>query len=377
MTAPLHDESRTAPQSDEAPGVRVSCLVVSRTASLLNRLSVSLASARAHWIGTDELLCSWNGSAEEEQRLRQDGLPRLRVTQREPYHFARNMNALARQATGDVLALLNDDLILDPGALDRGLSCLLSKPEVALVGGRLRYSNGKLAHAGILFAADGTPYNRLRPDRLGYVLEDEKTQGTDSGPIPAVTGAIMLIRRQHLLELPFRETFDVCGEDVALCLDLLEKCGLSTYYAADMSGVHDEKTTRGSTNDTHDLAKVALVAQSAPHLAQTQHPWICNEADELELLLHRQHLLRLEVEHKLDVLNKRYQELEHQYQELERKNQDLSQRFEWQVDQNENLTWELSQTRLRVQQLEDSLSWKVTRPVRYVGDLLARARSSD
>lgn len=366
-----------APQSDETAGMRVSCLVVSRTASLLNRLSVSLASARAHWSDADELLCSWNGSAEEEQRLRQDGMPRLRVAQHEPYHFARNMNALARQATGDVLALLNDDLILDPGSLDRGLACLLANPEVALVGGRLRYADGKLAHAGILFSADGTPYNRLRPDRLGYVLEHVKTQATDSGPIPAVTGAIMLIRRKHFLELPFRETFDVCGEDVALCLDLLEKCGLSTYYAAEMSGVHDEKTTRGSTNDSHDLAKVALLAQAAPHLTQTQHPWLCNEADELELLLHSQHQLRLEDQHKLDVITKRYQELEGRYQELARQHEDLSQRFAWERDQNESLSWELSQTRLRVQQLEESLSWKLTRPVRYFGDLLARARSSD
>ena len=54
------------------------------------------------------------------------------------------MNALADLASGELLVLLNDDLILDPGSLDRAIQVLESQPGVGLVGGRLRSSSGLL-----------------------------------------------------------------------------------------------------------------------------------------------------------------------------------------------------------------------------------------
>ena len=71
-----------------------------------------------------EILCSWNGTqASEANILNRSGYEFL-IAQRDPYHFASNMNRLAQNANGDVLAFVNDDLILDKGSLDAGLSCL-------------------------------------------------------------------------------------------------------------------------------------------------------------------------------------------------------------------------------------------------------------
>ena len=58
------------------------------------------------------------------------------------------MNQLATHANGDVLAL-NDDLILDNGSLDAGLSMALQNVCTLCVGALLRTPDGKLQHGGM------------------------------------------------------------------------------------------------------------------------------------------------------------------------------------------------------------------------------------
>lgn len=269
----------------------VSCLVVSRTPGLLNRLLQSLEAARVFWGPQDEVLCSWNGSRDDEALILPPAGLRFHLASRSAYHFAANMNTLARLASGDILAILNDDLILDAGSLDRAIQVLCSRPDVALVGGRLRTSSGCLSHAGILFSNSGRPYNRFRPDRLGRLIDPDSLEVQESGPMPAVTGALMVLHRADLERVGFRETFRVCGEDVALCLDLQDRTGRSAYYASDVTGVHDEKSTRGDTLDHYDLDQVAeLVSESCGRSASLRASlahWAVQEADVLEALVHR------------------------------------------------------------------------------------------
>ena len=269
----------------------VSCLVVSRNASLLNRLVRSLGEARRFWKDTDEVLCSWNGNPEDEALLQADAHPPLRITARSAYHFATNVNALADQARGDLLVVLNDDVILDRGSLDRAIQILQSRPEVGVVGGRLRTSAGRLGHAGILFANQGVPYNRFRPDRLGSLINPDALAVRESGPMPAVTGALMVLRREDFQAIRLRESFSVCGEDVALCLDLYDKLDKWAYYASDVTAIHDEKSTRGETLDHYYLHQVAELVRERlrknPALRAQQAYWAVQEADELEGIVHR------------------------------------------------------------------------------------------
>ena len=85
----------------------------------------SIAEATELPSGEVEVLCSWNGTNVSEQKIVNRSGYEFLIAQRETYHFAGNMNQLAKHANGDVLAFLNDDLILDNGSLDSGLSCLL------------------------------------------------------------------------------------------------------------------------------------------------------------------------------------------------------------------------------------------------------------
>lgn len=309
----------------------VTCLVVSRTPALLNRFLASLEQARRFWGPHDTVLCSWNGSAEDEVLLASGHKPHFHLAQRNAYHFAANMNGLAAQATGNILAILNDDLILDPGSLDQAIQILCSRSEAVVVGARLRTSDGRLSHAGILFNRSHRPYNRFRPDRLGHLIDTDGLEAQESGLMPAVTGALMVLRRSDFEAVRFRETFRVCGEDVALCLDLQQRTGRFAYYASDVTAIHDEKSTRGESLDHYDLEQVAQLAKeqthSCPKLQACLGHWTAQEADLFESLIHelqgqaqelrRAHLLQIQqleqqsqvLQHNLDIAQAQLQPL--------------------------------------------------------------------
>ena len=274
--------------------MRLSILVVSRTAALLNRMLSSLASATTlNGLGV-EILCSWNGSEDEQSDIENNSGYELLIAQRDPYHFASNMNGLAAKANGDLLLIINDDVILDSGSVDNAIQCLESSPHIGLVGARLRDGEGLLTHAGILFDSRHSPYHQL--DRK-VAAEHQLVLG-ESRPVPAVTGALMLIRRNHFASLRFGTEYRVCGEDVGLCLDLRLKLELEVWYCPDFSGRHDSESTRatipnqqGNAEDLstmRQLHREFLEAAKKPQLRQELAASIA-EAEALRSLeAHRQ-----------------------------------------------------------------------------------------
>ena len=225
--------------------MRLSILVISRTARLLSDLLKSLAEA-TNLPGLEvEILCSWNGSKESEAEIHNKSGYELLIAQREPYHFARNMNELAAKANGELLLLINDDVELDKGSIDSAIGCLTKKSNAGLVGGRLRNGKGKLIHAGILFDSRHSPYHQLDQQ---IAAEHQAVMGNPR-IIPAVTGALMLLKREHFQSLRFQTKYHVCGEDVELCLDLRQKLNLSIWYCPEFSGRHDSESTRAQTTD--------------------------------------------------------------------------------------------------------------------------------
>lgn len=254
--------------------MRLSILVVSRTAALLNRLCDSLNAACCLAPLDVEILCSWNGSDAEEAQIHNSSRYEFLIAQRTPYHFAGNMNGLAERANGDVLLLINDDVVLDPGSVDAGLQCLKQNAQIGLVGSRLRNQDGQLIHAGILFDSRHSPYHQL--DRLTG-SEHAAVLG-DNRPMPAVTGALVLISRQHFQALRFNTDYIVCGEDVELCLDVRERLGLEVWYCPQFSGLHESESTRSQQpnqgGNSEDLSRMRarhrafLEAASRPQLRQ-------------------------------------------------------------------------------------------------------------
>ena len=225
--------------------MRLSILVVSRTADLLSRMLSSLQDA-LHLPGEEvEVLCSWNGDAEEESRIDNPSGYEFLVANRAPYHFASNMNALADKANGEVLLLINDDVLLDAHSVDAAMSCLSDYPSTGLVGARLRDREGNLTHAGILFDRRHSPYHQL--DRL--VSSEHHAVLGEPRPVPAITGAAMLIRRVHFQTIRFNSDYRVCGEDVELCLAMRQQLQMNVVYCPRFSGEHGGEATRSHEED--------------------------------------------------------------------------------------------------------------------------------
>ena len=236
--------------------MRLSILVVSRTALLVSSMLSSLKRSLHLPADQVEILCSWNGDAAEENRINNDSGYKFLIASREPYHFASNMNALADRATGEVLLLINDDVVLDTDSVDAALWCLSDHPDTGLVGARLRDNKGRLTHAGILFDGRHSPYHQL--DRL-IGAEDDAVLG-DPKPVPAVTGAAMVIRNENFQLLRFNSGYKVCGEDVELCLTLRSQLKLNVMYCPQFSGEHSGEATRSKdpkqVGNSEDLTRM-------------------------------------------------------------------------------------------------------------------------
>ncbi|MCP9775703.1 glycosyltransferase [Cyanobium sp. WAJ14-Wanaka] len=218
--------------------IKVSVLVVSRSTDLLNQMLKSLEAGYTGSADSIEVIISWNGTAEEEALIN-SGPFGAEIANRKPYHFASNINTLAHKATGDVLIFANDDLIMDPGSVDAAINRLNTQPEVGIVGARLRTSSGQLAHAGIHFTSDGRPYHQL-----GLLVNEHHQASQRERLVPAVTGAFFAMRRTEFLGIKLDENFQVCGEDVLLCLKTRTQLNKDVLYCPAMAGIHDAETTR-------------------------------------------------------------------------------------------------------------------------------------
>lgn len=143
--------------------------------------------------------------------------PRWRVMMNERnLGYAGTNNRAALAASGDLLVLLNNDLVLLPGWLEPMIKLhgLLQKPG-AIGNIQLNATSGAIDHAGIYVTAKGKPEHDVTPPPCGASCGHSCACYRLS---PAVTGACLLISRALWLELGgFDEGFRNGGEDIDLC----------------------------------------------------------------------------------------------------------------------------------------------------------------
>lgn len=151
------------------------------------------------------------------------------------YAGSNNRGALA--ATGDILALLNSDLVLTRGWLQPMLR-LAGWPGVGVVGNvQLRAADRGLDHAGIVFTPKCKPAHDDRPRWLRWPWPSRR--------VPAVTAACLLIRRDLFLQLRgFDENFHNGCEDIDLCFRARAR-GYSCRVALRSRILHHVSASRG------------------------------------------------------------------------------------------------------------------------------------
>ena len=234
----------------------LSILVVSRSYKLLNLMLHSISNATSLDKINVEILCSWNGANVDESKIKNNSGYNFKIIQRQKYHFATNINSLASHACGDILLIINDDIVLDSNSIDYAIHELKNNSQVGLVTGKLRYKNGMIQHVGITFNSKNIPYHKFEK----LLKSNSDLLSKVDQIIPAASGALIFIKKSLFLEIGFSEEYEICGEDIELSLDLREKKDYIILFSPRVSGIHFSSATRKKNNQygnsNHDLEKM-------------------------------------------------------------------------------------------------------------------------
>lgn len=194
-----------------------------------------------------ELLIVENGSQQAEtfayyRELERD--PRVRILNwTKPFNYAAVNNFAAREARGELLLFLNNDVdAINPDWLEVMVKQAV-QPGVGAVGAKLYYADDTVQHAGIVVGMGGVAgHGHLNYPRsaAGHMQRLLVTQN-----VAAVTGACLLCRRSVFESIGgFDEGFVLAFNDVDLCLQILS-AGHRIVWTPDAELYHLESKTRG------------------------------------------------------------------------------------------------------------------------------------
>jgi GT2 family glycosyltransferase len=240
---------RTAPQN-----TAVSVVIPFRDEPRFLRTCIDSVRATAG-VADLELILIDNGSCQPETATLLDEVSgragtRVIVDPR-PFNWAALNNMAARQARGEVLLFLNNDIEAHRvGWLD-ALCAQALRPEVGVAGARLLYPDRRLQHCGVvvgLTGAAGHPLVGLAPDAEGYLH-----MATVARECAAVTGACLATRRDVFERLDgFDESLGVDLNDVDYCLRAWRQ-GYRVIYEPRAELIHHESPSRGTAGGVGDI----------------------------------------------------------------------------------------------------------------------------
>lgn len=146
--------------------------------------------------------------------------------------------------------ILNPDTRVTDGALDAMLELMEADPKIGMAGPRLELDDGSLDHASR--RAFPTPLGALghftglgRRASAPSALAQYRAPEVESGPVDAINGAFMLIRRQALAEVgAFDEGYWMYMEDLDLCYRF-SQAGWTTWFEPSVTVGHFKAGSSG------------------------------------------------------------------------------------------------------------------------------------
>lgn len=192
-----------------------------------------------------------NASRDETIEMASAEFPEVTlVSMSENLGFAAASNLAIRRGDAPYVLALNPDTRLTPAALDRMTDLMESDPSIGIAGCRLERDDGTFDHAarrsfptplGALGHFTGIGRGRHAPERLAQY----RAVSVDRGPVDAVNGAFMLIRREALDEVGlFDEGYWLYMEDLDLCYRFAQ-AGWVTWYEPDVTVIHVKAGSSG------------------------------------------------------------------------------------------------------------------------------------
>lgn len=193
-----------------------------------------------------ELLLVSNNSTKPETFALLESLtdPRIRkLTWDHPFNYPAINNFAAREARGELLLFLNNDIEIIHSDWLEELISQAQRPEVGQVGAKLLFPEGTVQHAGVMVGMTGMAGHPFwgMPDTgqwTPFGLPDWTRN------FLAVTSACVMVRREFFEELRgFDERFTIVGSDVDLGLRTVAK-GLRVVYTPHARLYHHESASR-------------------------------------------------------------------------------------------------------------------------------------
>ena len=242
-----------------ARGGKVSIIIPTQGARGL--IETAITSIRAHTAWPDyEIVCLDtipSDAPRAQQRWKRwiaEQADRTIEIRDQSFNWSRLNNRGARQARGDYLLFLNDDIeVRDPDWL-HGLIEHAQRPEVGVVGPQLLYPDGRVQHAGVFLARNAARhafrfYPSAAPGPFGLALTQRD--------VISVTGACMMMRRDVFDTLGgFDEAHAVVNNDLDFNLRA-RASGRAVIYTPAVSLIHHEAASRAHLPDTHDSKRFA------------------------------------------------------------------------------------------------------------------------
>jgi GT2 family glycosyltransferase/2-polyprenyl-3-methyl-5-hydroxy-6-metoxy-1,4-benzoquinol methylase len=167
------------------------------------------------------------------------------------FNYARMMNVAAAEARdADFMVFMNNDTEVISAEWLEAMIEHGQRPEVAMVGARLLFLDGKPQHEGIAVGLGGVASNLDHGGQhFGYFDLGETIRNCS-----AVTGACMLMRPEVFEELGgFEERLRVAFNDVDLGIRALRK-GYVNVYTPHALLYHEESSSRGTLHPEEDEA---------------------------------------------------------------------------------------------------------------------------
>ncbi|PIE33327.1 hypothetical protein CSA56_12210 [candidate division KSB3 bacterium] len=173
--------------------------------------------------------------------------------------YAKAVNQAIREFNSDYILLLNPDIEVKPGSLERMLAFMNTTPDAGIIGGKLLNPDGTLQYSCRTFYT--LPIILYRRTFLGKLFPNSKIltrhlmQDWDHQSVREVDwmlGACLMIRRNALREVGLMdERFFLYFEDVDWCYRM-KKWGWKVYYVpqAEMVHHHQRQSAQGFINKT-------------------------------------------------------------------------------------------------------------------------------
>ncbi|RYX89513.1 MAG: glycosyltransferase [Comamonadaceae bacterium] len=194
-----------------------------------------------------EIVVVDNGSVETEllehlDALEQAGQIRV-IKDPRKFNYARLNNIAVAASEGELLAFVNNDIVVHDALWLQRLAAQAVKPDVGVVGAKLLYPDLTVQHGGVVLGIQGVAahaHHNLEASAPGYLGLSVNTHA-----ISAITGACIMVRREVFKAVGgFDEKLAVAFNDTLLCMDVLAK-GLRNIYVAQPLLIHYESKTRG------------------------------------------------------------------------------------------------------------------------------------